>query len=48
MTKTEYEQAIKEIKPLCLKKSVETEGFNHKYCDSEYCELPNNLDSGKT
>ena len=41
MTKDEYEAAIKKLKPLNLKATVDTEGFKNKFCDAEgVCELP--------
>lgn len=41
MTKEEYEAASKKIKPLKLKDTTETEGFQHKFCDADgVCELP--------
>ena len=40
MTKEEYERATKILKPIKLKGITETQGFEHKYCDSERCELP--------
>jgi len=39
MTKEEYEKVVKKLKPVKLKKVSETSGFEHKYCDSERCEL---------
>jgi len=39
MTQEEYEKAVKKLKPVKLKKVSETSGFEHKYCDSERCEL---------
>jgi ribonucleoside-triphosphate reductase len=41
MTKEEYEAAVKKVKPVKLKKSTETEGYQHKFCDAEgVCEIP--------
>lgn len=40
ITKEEYENAIKKLKPIHFNNSTETEGFNNKFCDSEVCELP--------
>ena len=40
MSKEEYEEATKKLKSLKLKKSMETEGFQNKYCDSDVCMLP--------
>ncbi len=40
MTKEEYEAEKKKLKPLKLKNNTETEGYQHKFCDSEICELP--------
>jgi hypothetical protein len=40
MTKEEYEEARKGLKPIRLKKVTETEGFEHKFCDGEFCEIP--------
>ena len=40
MTKEEYEAAIKKLKPINLKKQTETKGFEHRFCDSDRCELP--------
>lgn len=39
MTRDEYEQAIKSLKPLRLKKSTETEGYKPKFCDGDICEI---------
>ena len=40
MTKQEYEQAIKKLKPIKLIDSIETEGYESKFCDSDVCQLP--------
>lgn len=40
MTKQEYEAAVKKLKPIKLKKVTETEGFEHRFCDSDRCALP--------
>ena len=41
MTREEYEAANKKLKPLQLKNSIDTEGFQHKFCDADgVCELP--------
>ena len=39
ITKKEYEQAIKKLKPIKLEETIETEGFKHKFCDSDVCTL---------
>jgi len=40
MTKGDYDKAVQKLKPLKLKKSTETVGFDHKFCDSDSCEIP--------
>lgn len=40
MTKEEYDGAKKQLKKIKLSKLTETNGFEHKYCDSDKCELP--------
>jgi len=40
MTKEEYEIEVKKLKPIKLKKQTETEGFKHKFCDTDVCEIP--------
>ncbi len=41
MSKEEYESAIKKLKPLKLKNSTETEGYQHKFCDADgVCMIP--------
>ncbi len=40
MTEKEYNEAVKKLKPLKLKDSTETEGFEQKYCDNDLCEIP--------
>jgi adenosylcobalamin-dependent ribonucleoside-triphosphate reductase len=47
MTEKQYNDAIKKLKPLKLKKSMETEGFHHTYCDNDMCELPIKSPVGK-
>lgn len=37
MTKKEYESEIKKLKQIELKKITETEGFKHKFCDTDTC-----------
>jgi len=39
MTKGDYEKAVFKLKPLKLKKATETVGFDHKFCDSDRCEI---------
>jgi pyruvate-formate lyase-activating enzyme len=40
MTKEEYQAATKKLKPLNLEDTTETEGYEHKFCDNDVCELP--------
>lgn len=41
ISKAEYEEAIKQIKPIKFNKSTETEGFENKFCDSDgICQIP--------
>lgn len=41
MTEKEYNEAIKKIKKLKLKDTIETEGFEQKFCDADgACEMP--------
>ncbi len=40
MTQKEYEKAVKTLKAIKLKNNIETEGFEHKFCDSDVCEIP--------
>ena len=40
ITKEEYEEATKLLKPVNFKTSVETQGFNKVFCDGDTCELP--------
>jgi hypothetical protein len=43
MTKQEYLEAVKKLKPIRLKKVTETEGFEHKFCDSDQCDISDQL-----
>jgi ribonucleotide reductase alpha subunit len=40
MSKKEYKKAIKKLKPIQWIDTIETEGFKHKFCDSDKCEIP--------
>jgi intein/homing endonuclease len=40
MTEQEYKAAVKSLKAIRLTKITETQGFEHKYCDSDVCEIP--------
>jgi adenosylcobalamin-dependent ribonucleoside-triphosphate reductase len=40
MSKEEYETEVKKLKPIRIKDGTDTQGFEHKFCDSEVCELP--------
>lgn len=41
ITREEYEEAIKKLKPINFSQSLETEGFDNKYCDADgVCQIP--------
>lgn len=40
ITEKEYERAVKKLKPIEWEDTTETEGFEHKFCDSDVCEIP--------
>lgn len=47
ISKEEYDKAVKKLKPIKLKNFTETEGNEHKFCDSDMCEIQSPLISDK-